>query len=169
VNVSARQFRDESLCSTVAAELSAASLNPASLILEITESVVMEDSEASLHRLGELKGLGVRLAIDDFGTGYSSLSYLRRLPVDIIKIDKSFVDGITDGAEAFELARVIVRMGRTLRLEVIAEGVELPSQAAALRRMGCGQAQGFHFARPMVADDVSDLLSRGRPELIRVG
>jgi diguanylate cyclase (GGDEF)-like protein/PAS domain S-box-containing protein len=160
VNVSARQFRDPSLGRTVAAALSGAGLPPSSLILEITESVVMEDSEASLRRLGELKALGVRLAIDDFGTGYSSLSYLRRLPVDMIKIDKSFIDGVAAGGDAFALARVIVRMGQTLNLETVAEGVETPSQAAALRRMGCRHAQGFFFARPMATEDVADLLTR---------
>jgi diguanylate cyclase (GGDEF)-like protein/PAS domain S-box-containing protein len=169
VNVSARQFRDPSLGPTVAAALSDAGLSPSSLILEITESVVMEDSEASLRRLQELKALGVRLAIDDFGTGYSSLSYLRRFPVDTIKIDKSFIDGVAAGGDALALAHVIVRMGQTLNLETVAEGVELPSQAAALRRMGCRQAQGFYFARPMVADDATDLLTRGGQLLPLVG
>jgi len=169
VNVSARQFRDPSLGPTVAAALSGAGLSASSLILEITESVVMEDSEASLQRLGELKALGVRLAIDDFGTGYSSLSYLRNLPVDIIKIDKSFIDGIAAGGDAFALARVIVRMGQTLNLETVAEGVETPSQAAALRRMGCRHAQGFYFARPMIAEDVTELLSGGGMALPLVG
>jgi EAL domain-containing protein (putative c-di-GMP-specific phosphodiesterase class I) len=131
--------------------------------------VVMEDSEASLRRLQDLKALGVRLAIDDFGTGYSSLSYLRRFPVDTIKIDKSFIDGVAAGGDAFALARVIVRMGQTLNLETVAEGVELPSQAAALRRMGCRQAQGFYFARPMVADDATELLAHGGQQLPLVG
>ena len=160
VNVSARQFRDDSLCPSVAAALSSSGLAPATLVLEITESVVMEDSEASLQRLLELKALGVRIAIDDFGTGYSSLSYLRRLPVDVLKVDKSFVDGIAAGGQAFALTRVIVHMGQTLGLQTVAEGVELPSQVAALRRMGCEQAQGFHFARPMAAADAADLLTR---------
>ncbi len=162
VNVSARQFRDDSLVSSVAGALAASSLDPTALILEITESVIMEDSEAALNRLLELKALGVRLAIDDFGTGYSSLSYLRRLPVDVLKIDKAFVDGIAGGGQGLELARVIVRMARTLNLETIAEGVEQPAQAAALRRMGCDQAQGYHFARPMIVEDASRLLRSGR-------
>jgi EAL domain-containing protein (putative c-di-GMP-specific phosphodiesterase class I) len=155
VNVSARQLRDESLCATVAEALGAAGLDPALLTLEITESVVMEDSAASLQRMHDLKALGVRLAIDDFGTGFSSLSYLRRLPVDVLKVDKSFVDEIAAGGEAFELARAIVGMGRTLGLDVVAEGVESPSQVAALRRMECGLAQGFHFASPMAAGDIT--------------
>ncbi|MDH4335474.1 MAG: GGDEF domain-containing phosphodiesterase, partial [Chloroflexota bacterium] len=160
VNVSARQFRDPTLGQMVEAALSDAGLSPESLTLEITEGVVMEDSEASLRRLGELKSLGVRLAIDDFGTGYSSLSYLRHLPVDTLKIDKSFIDGIAAGGDAFALARVIVRMGQTLNLETVAEGVELAAQAEALRRMGCRHAQGFHFARPMGAEEITELLPR---------
>jgi diguanylate cyclase (GGDEF)-like protein/PAS domain S-box-containing protein len=162
VNVSARQFRDASLVASVADALAATSLDPSTLILEITESVVMEDSDEALNRLLELKALGVHLAIDDFGIGYSSLSYLRRLPVDVLKIDKSFVDGIVGGGQGFELARVIVRMARTLNLQTIAEGVEEPAQAAALRQMGCEQAQGYHFARPMVPEEALELLRNGR-------
>jgi EAL domain-containing protein (putative c-di-GMP-specific phosphodiesterase class I) len=158
VNVSARQFRDPELRSWVAEALANARLDAQSLTLEITESTIMEDSEAALERLESLKALGVRLAIDDFGTGYSSLSYLRRLPVDVLKVDKSFVDGIVGGGQAFALARVIVSIGQTLQLDTVAEGVEMSAQAAALRRMGCEVAQGFHFARPMVADDISRLL-----------
>ena len=161
VNVSARQFRDPGLRDLVAEALANAGLDAGSLTLEITESTIMEDSEAALERLESLKALGVRLAIDDFGTGYSSLSYLRRLPVDVLKVDKSFVDGIVGGGQAFALARVIVSIGQTLQLDTVAEGVEMSAQAAALRRMGCEVAQGFHFARPMVADDVAALLSAG--------
>ena len=160
VNVSARQFRDPGLLDAVVEALANARLDASALTLEITESTIMEDSAAALERLERLKALGIRLAIDDFGTGYSSLSYLRRLPVDILKVDKSFIDGILDGGQAFELARLIVAIGQTLRLDVVAEGVEMPAQALALRRMGCPQAQGFHFARPMVADDVTALLTR---------
>jgi diguanylate cyclase (GGDEF)-like protein/PAS domain S-box-containing protein len=152
VNVSARQFRDPELIDTVAEVLARTRLDASRLTLEITESTIMEDSEAALERLRDLKGLGVRIAIDDFGTGYSSLSYLRRLPVDVLKIDKSFVDGVADGGEA--LTRVIVSIGESLRLHTVAEGVELSSQAAALRRMGCEVAQGFHFARPMASNEI---------------
>jgi EAL domain-containing protein (putative c-di-GMP-specific phosphodiesterase class I) len=169
VNVSARQFRDPSLCPSVAAALEGAGLDPSLLVVEITESIAMEDSDEALRRLSDLKELGVRLAIDDFGTGYSSLSYLRRLPVDILKIDKSFVDGIASGGQSLELARMIVGMGRTLHLDTVAEGVELASQAAALRQMGCGQAQGFHFARPMAPDHVTALLSHSAKRLPRAG
>lgn len=162
VNVSARQFRAESLCATVAEALALADLRPESLVLEITESVIMDDSGASLARLRDLKALGVRLAIDDFGTGYSSLSYLRRLPVDILKIDKSFIDEVRDdGTGAPELTRVIVEMGNTLNLDVVAEGVETAAQAGALRRIGCGFAQGYHFGRPMAANDIAQVVIVG--------
>jgi diguanylate cyclase (GGDEF)-like protein/PAS domain S-box-containing protein len=159
VNVSARQFRDPALCDMVADTLAESGLDPASLILEITETTIMEDSEMTRERLVGLKALGVRLAIDDFGTGYSSLSYLRQLPVDVLKVDKTFVDGIVAGGQAFALARVIVSIGQTLDLDTVAEGVELSSQALALREMGCEIAQGFHFAKPMAAADVADLLA----------
>jgi diguanylate cyclase (GGDEF)-like protein/PAS domain S-box-containing protein len=158
VNVSARQFRADSLCRAVETGLAAAGLAPERLTLEITESAVMDDSEASSRRLRELKDLGVRLAIDDFGTGYSSLSYLRRLPIDILKVDKSFIDEIAEGGVAFGLARDIVRIGRTLRLDVVAEGVESASQVEALRRIGCGFAQGFHFAPPRHPDEIAATL-----------
>jgi diguanylate cyclase (GGDEF)-like protein len=158
VNVSARQFRDPSLGQIVGASLAAADLDPTTLILEITESVLMEDSHAALERLRELKALGVRLAIDDFGTGYSSLSYLRRLPVDILKVDKSFIDGITDGSDALALAGAVFRIGKTLRLSTVAEGVEHASQAANLMGIGCDEAQGFHYARPMPASEIGELL-----------
>lgn len=169
INVSARQFRDESLVPSVATALAATGLDPSSLIVEITESVVMEDSEAALNRLLQLKALGVRLAIDDFGTGYSSLSYLRDLPVDVLKIDKSFVDGIAAGGQGLELVRVIVRMAKTLHLETIAEGVEHPAQAAALARMGCEQAQGYLFNRPVVPEEATQLLVSGRRLEARAG
>ena len=129
----------------------------------------MEDSGASLNRLLELRALGVRLAIDDFGTGYSSLSYLRDLPVNVLKIDKSFVDLVVGRGQGRALAQVIVRMAKTLNLETVAEGVELPAQAAALRRMGCDQAQGFHFARPMLPEDASRLLLIGHSPEARAG
>jgi diguanylate cyclase (GGDEF)-like protein len=158
VNVSPRQFRDPSLGRIVQAALAAADLDPTHLIIEITESVLMEDSEANLERLHELKALGIGLAIDDFGTGYSSLSYLRRLPVDILKVDKSFIDGIADSTDALALASAIFRMGKTLRLSTVAEGVEHASQAANLLGIGCDVAQGFHYARPMAAREMGDFL-----------
>jgi EAL domain-containing protein (putative c-di-GMP-specific phosphodiesterase class I) len=143
----------------VAAVLADSGLDPALLVLEITESVMVQDSDATAARLAELKGLGVRLAIDDFGTGYSSLSYLRRFPVDIHKIDKSFVDAVAaDGSET-ALVRGIVSMGRALHLNTVAEGIEQAEQAERLRLLGCDTGQGYLFARPMPAAEIEGLLS----------
>jgi diguanylate cyclase (GGDEF)-like protein/PAS domain S-box-containing protein len=161
VNVSARQFRDPVLARLVEGAVIGAGLDPTTLILEITESVLMEDSEASLQRLRELKDIGVRIAIDDFGTGYSSLSYLRRLPVDILKVDKSFIDGIADSGDAIALAGAVFNIGRTLQLSTVAEGVEHASQTARLLGIGCDEVQGFHYWRPMPATEVGRLLRRG--------
>jgi diguanylate cyclase (GGDEF)-like protein/PAS domain S-box-containing protein len=162
VNVSARQFRDPALPGLVVEALSQTGLDASALTLEITETTIMEDTDTAIERLQHLKDLGVRLAIDDFGTGYSSLSYLRRLPVDILKVDKSFVDDIGAGGQALALARVIVSIGQTLHLDTVAEGVEGSAQAAALTRLGCEVAQGFHFARPLPPGDVIGWLADHR-------
>ena len=120
--------------------------------LEITESVLMDDTELAVSRLSELKALGVTFALDDFGTGYSSLSYLSRFPVDILKMDRSFLrEGSTPDSNS--LATAVVGLGATLALEVVAEGIEEPEQAATLRELGCDLGQGFLFARPMGAED----------------
>ena len=124
VNLSVRQFQDPELIERIAELLSTWSLPPQSLILEITESVMMQDLEASTRTLRALKALGLLLALDDFGTGYSSLGYLQRFPLDILKIDKSFVDHITDRSDRAGLARAIIQLGKTLKLRVVAEGVE---------------------------------------------
>jgi diguanylate cyclase (GGDEF)-like protein/PAS domain S-box-containing protein len=166
VNVSARQLADAGFVDVVADVLARTGLDPSLLTLEITESTIMEDSQTAYRRLVELKRLGVRLAIDDFGTGYSSLSYLRRLPIDTLKIDRSFVADILEGGDA--LARVIVSIGESMSLHTVAEGVESPAQAAALKEMGCEDAQGFHFARPMTAKDVVILLQpESPPDVVR--
>jgi EAL domain-containing protein (putative c-di-GMP-specific phosphodiesterase class I) len=112
------------------------------------------------RRLRELKGLGVQLAIDDFGTGYSSLSYLRRFPIDMLKIDKAFVDGIGRGREGTALAHAIVKLGHTLQLHTVAEGVEGGEQATHLAALGCQDGQGYHFSRPLAVDDMTELLDR---------
>jgi EAL domain-containing protein (putative c-di-GMP-specific phosphodiesterase class I) len=111
----------------------------------------MQDAEAAMGRLGALKELGVRLAIDDFGTGYSSLSYLRKIPVDILKIDRSFVADLQDSTEAVAIVHSLIDLGRTLDLELVAEGVELEDQLRELRSQHCNKAQGFLFARPLDA------------------
>lgn len=158
VNVSARQLQGQGLDEHVREALSESGLNPSSLVLELTESVWMQGEDV-INRLKALKALGVRLAIDDFGTGYSSLGYLRSLPVDIVKIDKFFVDGLSEGAEGTAIVRAIVEMVRTLRLETIAEGVETPSQVAELARLSCDMGQGYLFTRPVPAARIDALLS----------
>jgi EAL domain-containing protein (putative c-di-GMP-specific phosphodiesterase class I) len=149
VNISARHFQDASLMDDVRTALSESGLEPWALTLEITESVLMHRSGATLERLRALKGLGLNLAIDDFGTGYSSLGYLQQVPIDVLKIDRSFVEAV--GIENADpvLARAIIALGRTLQIETVAEGIERPEQRDGLRTLGCTLGQGFYFARPM--------------------
>jgi EAL domain-containing protein (putative c-di-GMP-specific phosphodiesterase class I) len=163
VNLSARQLRDPSLVDDVVATLRDFQLDPRRLTLEITETVLMDD-DAAVNRLRELKALGVRLAIDDFGTGYSSLNYLRRLPVDIVKIDKVFVDGVATDRESVGLIRAILGMARALNLETIAEGVETGNQAHRLKELGSALVQGFYFAKPMPADATERFIATERTE-----
>ena len=161
VNLSARQLSDPTLIDDIASVLAAARLDPRRLHLEITESVLMHDVDASKEVLDRLKVLGVRIAIDDFGTGYSSFSYLRRFPVDILKIDQSFVAGLENDAEADAIVHAIVDLGHTLGLEVVAEGVETEGQLGLLREMGCDFAQGYLFARAVPPARIHDILAAG--------
>jgi diguanylate cyclase (GGDEF)-like protein/PAS domain S-box-containing protein len=157
VNVSSRQV-DPAIIETVREALAAARLAPSRLVLEITESALLHDAAASHEVLVSLRDSGVRLAIDDFGTGYSSLDYLRRLPVDTLKIDRTFVATASAGKRGSALLASIVRLGRTLRMEIIAEGVEDAAQLAALRALGVRLAQGFYFARPLAPDALTAYL-----------
>jgi EAL domain-containing protein (putative c-di-GMP-specific phosphodiesterase class I) len=159
VNLSGRQLEHAALVDDVAAALVEARLGPARLLLEITESVLMQRADAALLTLHALKALGVRLAIDDFGTGYSSLAYLQRFPVDVLKIDKAFIDDVASDESGAALARGIIGLATTLGLRCVAEGVERAEQAAALRAAGCGYGQGFHFARPLAAHAVTALIA----------
>ena len=158
VNLSARQLRHPNLVQDVADALDDSGLLPSRLILEITESVLMIDTAATLNRLFQLKSLGVRLAVDDFGTGYSSFAYLRRFPVDILKIDKSFVDGVANEPTAGALVDAMIRIGKTLRLETVAEGIEHVDQADRLRALQCDVGQGYLFSRPLPSDAITLLL-----------
>ena len=151
VNLSGVQLQHPGLVAAVSLALEDSNLPAELLTLEITESVVARETEATARRLRQLKGLGVALAIDDFGTGYSSLSYLRRFPIEVVKIDKSFVDEISDDVAAQSLARGIIQLAHSLKTTTVAEGVETEAQAKRLIRMGCDRAQGFFFARPMEA------------------
>ena len=175
VNLSTRQFERPGLVEEVAHALEASGLPPHLLSLEITESLLMGDLEAARAVLLELKALGVSVAIDDFGTGYSSLAYLRRLPIDTIKVDRSFVEGLGKGPEDSALARAVVKLARSLRLRTIAEGVEEPIQLEELRAMGCNCAQGYRFARPLSRRDFEEYLDvsvvdlEGHKEVVGAG
>jgi EAL domain-containing protein (putative c-di-GMP-specific phosphodiesterase class I) len=140
--------------------LSYSGLAAGSLTLEITESVLMEDAEMTMTRLQDLKRLGVLLAIDDFGTGYSSLGYLRRFPIDLIKVDRSFVSELGGGRMEDALVRAIVRLGHSLNIPTLAEGIESPEQVRELRALGCPLGQGYLFSRPADADTIAALLAR---------
>jgi diguanylate cyclase (GGDEF)-like protein/PAS domain S-box-containing protein len=153
VNLSPRQFQQPNLVGQVARALREAGLAPAWLKLEITEGVIMQDVEATIKTLWQLKELGVQLAIDDFGTGYSSLAYLKRLPIDILKIDRAFINGIGQGSEDTAIVRAIIAMGKSLHLSIIGEGIETAEQAALLREWACDRGQGYFFGRPL--DNVS--------------
>ncbi|OLB80293.1 MAG: hypothetical protein AUI14_07105 [Actinobacteria bacterium 13_2_20CM_2_71_6] len=159
VNLSARQLQHPDLPRTVSQAFGHVGMPPGCLTLEITESMLLKDSEATNARLHALKALGVQLAIDDFGTGYSSLAYLRRFPVDIIKIDKMFVDDLTRDIGGATLTRAIVGLGRSLRLATIAEGIEAADQCEPLRDSGCELGQGFYFAKPLTTDEAGVLLA----------
>ena len=160
VNISGRQLLEPGLEEMVGMALAASGLAAERLTLEITESVLLTDAELTVDRLSALRELGVRIAIDDFGTGYSSLSYLRRLPLDSVKIDRSFIEHLTTNSRQAALVRAIVELCRSLGLETIAEGVESAAQARRLLDLGCTLAQGFHLGRPMAADDVLLILQQ---------
>jgi EAL domain-containing protein (putative c-di-GMP-specific phosphodiesterase class I) len=159
VNLSAEQLQHAGIADEVADALALSGLDARSLVLEITETVLMQDTEATIEKLEEIKRLGVRLAVDDFGTGYSSLQYLKRFPIDILKIAKSFVDGLGGARDDAALARAIVDVANSFQMQVVAEGIENAPQAARLLELGCPLGQGFHFARPMEAAAIAERLS----------
>ncbi len=157
VNISGRHLQHADLVADVRQALATSGLEPGNLVIELTESTIMHNTEVNLERFRELKALGVRLAIDDFGMGYSSLSYLHRFPIDILKIDRSFVGRLTEQGDGPELARAVVMLGETLGLETVAEGVEHEDQVAMLLELGCVAAQGFLFARSAPLQAVSEM------------
>jgi len=159
VNLSVRQFRDERLVDTVAAAIDEAGLAATRLQLEITESLLMEDVEQVITKLRALKAMGLALEVDDFGTGYSSLSYLKRFPLDTLKIDRSFVRELPGDTDDAAVSRAIIAMAHSLRLRVVAEGVETVEQLDFLRREGCDLIQGYLFSRPVPAEEVPALLA----------
>ena len=161
VNVSALQLRRRTFASDVRSALGDLRADGGGVDLEITESLLMTEVDESIRKLSELRDLGLRIAIDDFGTGYSSLAYLSRLPADSLKIDRSFIHGMTEKANDTNIISAIISLGQSLRLKVVAEGVETERQAQLLRLLRCDQAQGFLFGPPMPAEDVAALLQTG--------
>ncbi|HZL48770.1 MAG TPA: EAL domain-containing protein [Solirubrobacteraceae bacterium] len=159
VNVSGRQLDDDALIEDVRGALQESGLDPATLTLEITETTLMRDAEATAKRLHLLKELGVRIAIDDFGTGYSSLAYLRQFPADALKIDRSFISGIAASKESAALIHTLVQLGKTLDIETLAEGIEDQAQLETLQREHCDHGQGFLFSRPLDVDAVEQFLN----------
>jgi EAL domain-containing protein (putative c-di-GMP-specific phosphodiesterase class I) len=159
VNLSSRQLVREAIADEVAAAVDDSGIRASWLVLEVTETVLMADPEVAAKALASIRDLGVRVALDDFGSGYSSLSHLRRFPIDIVKIDKSFVDDVAhEGAES-AIARGIIELGRAMRIQTVAEGIEVDEQAEVLRTLGCELGQGFFFARPLAPDAWAALLS----------
>jgi|GEM_PF-1075735 len=160
VNLSARQLESDEIIMTVSEVLASTGLNPKNLVLEVTETAMMHDAEAVVVRMSKLKSLGIRIAIDDFGTGYSSLAYLRRFPVDVLKIDRSFVISIAESAEDVSVVQTLVALGRTLDLEVVAEGVELESQLNVVEEVGCSGVQGFLLGKPLDYESTQTLVGK---------
>jgi EAL domain-containing protein (putative c-di-GMP-specific phosphodiesterase class I) len=158
VNVSARQLDDDSLIEDVRRTLADSGLDPGALTLEVTETTLMRDADATARRLVQLKQLGVLIAIDDFGTGYSSLAYLQQFPADVLKIDRSFVSGITTSDESAALIHTLVQLGKALHIETLAEGIEDQAQLQALQREHCDHGQGFLFSRPLEVNALEQFL-----------
>ena len=166
VNLSTSQLQDPGLLGSVRRALAQGGIPPAALVMEITESVLMQDTDLTMLRLQQLKDIGVRLALDDFGTGYSSLSYLRRFPVDMLKIDRSFVSALHAGDEVQRLTEAIIALGTALGLECLGEGVEHEDEAVALRGIGCSLAQGNYFAGAMDQAKLEEFLEARPPEVV---
>ena len=160
VNLSARQIATPDIVEHVAAALDESGFAPASLILEMTESVLVQDAATAAQRLQQLRALGVRLSIDDFGTGYSSLSYLRQFPIDILKIDKSFTDTITHASHIPPIVQGLLDLAKTLHLKTVAEGIEHDVQHHSLREHHCDYGQGFLFAKPLDHPEATTLLGQ---------
>jgi EAL domain-containing protein (putative c-di-GMP-specific phosphodiesterase class I) len=164
VNVSAVQFRQENFCDLVKHALSDSGLNPQCLELELTESLLLANAEAMVSVVSELRALGITVAIDDFGTGYSSFSYLRQLHLNKLKIDRSFIRDVAVNPEDATIASAIISMAKSLKLKVIAEGVETEAQMEFLRSHQCDEIQGYYFSKPLSVEDVSvKLKSSGIP------
>jgi EAL domain-containing protein (putative c-di-GMP-specific phosphodiesterase class I) len=159
VNLSGKQFINCNLIQQIKSVLEETHVAPQSLKLEITESMVMEDFDAAIEMLQQMRNLGIELSIDDFGTGYSSLSYLHRFPISTLKIDRSFVSRMTEHGENAEIVRTIVMLARSLKMDVVAEGVETQEQLSQLAILECEYGQGYYFAKPLSAENATRLLA----------
>jgi EAL domain-containing protein (putative c-di-GMP-specific phosphodiesterase class I) len=168
VNLSARQFEQANLVDLVDEILLETHLSPTLLELEVTESFLMADIQKSIGLLKQLQSRGITIALDDFGTGYSSLSYLKKLPVDILKIDQSFVKDLLTNRESALVTDAILAMAKGLHLQVTAEGIETQEQLAYLRRQGCHEGQGFYFSPPIPAEAMTHTLARARMQPIAI-
>jgi diguanylate cyclase (GGDEF)-like protein len=166
VNVSGRQFRRGDLVQTIEEALRRSGTPASALEIEVTESLFMDESAHAVAALDKLRQMGVHVAIDDFGTGYSSMSYLKRLPVDVLKVDQSFIADMTDNHDARAIAKAIIRLAQTLNKSVVAEGVETAEQVALLKRWRCHRIQGFYFSRPLTPEKFAELLSRQHEALV---
>jgi len=166
VNLSPAQFKDRNLVSSVISALEVSGLAARRLELEITESVLLQESDVTLATLHRLRALGVRISMDDFGTGYSSLSYLRSFPFDKIKIDRSFVSEVATRDDSMAIVRAVTGLGKSLGISTTAEGVETSEQLALLRLEGCTEVQGYLFSPPRPAEDVEKMLAKGRPRIV---
>jgi EAL domain-containing protein (putative c-di-GMP-specific phosphodiesterase class I) len=163
VNVSPRQLREPTLVPTVKRILAKHQVPAHLLTIEVTEGVLVHSAEQAISRLRELRATGLKIAVDDFGTGYSSLAYLRRLPVDVLKIDRTFTNEIEDGSPTAVVVDLMIQIAHALGLVTVIEGVETPDQMHAILVLGCDLAQGFHIARPMPAEEISCLLRARAP------
>jgi EAL domain-containing protein (putative c-di-GMP-specific phosphodiesterase class I) len=160
INVSANQFSRSNFVDRLERYIAETGIDPGLVELEVTESVIIEGAGEARAALDRVAALGVGIAIDDFGTGYSGLAYFKRLPIDTVKIDQSFIRDLTIDADDAAIVTAIIAMARTLGVDVVAEGVETEEQLEALKRLGCNRAQGYLFAAPMSASDVAKLLAR---------
>jgi EAL domain-containing protein (putative c-di-GMP-specific phosphodiesterase class I) len=159
VNLSARQLADPELIAHVEGSISANGIDPSSLWLELTESTILDDTAYVESTLGSLERLGVRLVLDDFGVGFSSLGYLKQLPLSMVKLDRSFVENVTDNPHDAAIVRAVSDMADTIGIGVVAEGVETEEQVRMARALGCGYAQGYHFAEPVPPSEIEDLIA----------
>jgi EAL domain-containing protein (putative c-di-GMP-specific phosphodiesterase class I) len=164
VNISAMEFRDEDFLDGIFRALQQTGLDPRLLELELTESVLMKHAESTQSILKILRASGIQLAVDDLGTGYSSLSYLRKFPIDALKIDQSFIRQITTAPDETTIVTAVISMGCSLKLRVVAEGVETQEELAFLQARKCDEAQGYYFSRPVLPEQFAKLLEKGIPE-----